>query len=184
MFNNKKGIELSVNFIVMLILAVAVFAGGLMFAAKFFSKAESMRANLDAETERQIEKLLDSGSPVVVPISTKEIFRTKYDTFGLGVLAKYNGEYSISCGESSAFSNSKDRAKLEDTGFGDWLTLPQEKLTLNKNQKGKVMILVQVPKGALSGTYMYRCAVTVTSVDAGLAGKEYDNPVQIIVRVP
>jgi hypothetical protein len=95
MLSNKRGIELSINFIVMLILAIAVFAGGLVFASKFFGHAEKMRDNLDAQTEKQIEKLLDSGSPVVIPISNKEIFRNKFDTFGIGVLAKFNGNYEL-----------------------------------------------------------------------------------------
>ena len=72
LWQNRKGIELSINFIVMLILALAVFSGGIMFATKFFGHAEKVRASMDAQTEKQIEKLLDSGSPVVIPINTKE----------------------------------------------------------------------------------------------------------------
>ena len=56
--NNRKGIELSINFIVMLILGIAVFAGGLVFASKFFGHAENVRQSLDSQTEKQIEKLL------------------------------------------------------------------------------------------------------------------------------
>ncbi len=90
LFKNKRGIELSINFIVMLMLALATFSGGLVFASKFFGHAEKVRGTLDAQTEKQIEKLLDSGSPVVIPINTKEIFRKKFGTFAIGVLAQFN----------------------------------------------------------------------------------------------
>jgi|GEM_PF-4066812 len=107
MFKNKRAIELSINFIVMLVLGIAMFAGGLAFASKFFMKAEQVRTNLDSQTQKQIEKLLDSGTPVVIPISTKEINKNKFDTYGIGVLAKYYGNYIIDVHYKSAFRKDK-----------------------------------------------------------------------------
>jgi hypothetical protein len=184
LFHSKRGIELSVNFIVALILAIAVFAGGMLFVTKFFNKAEQIRGNLDAQTEKQIEKLLDSGSPVVVPISTKEIYRNQFDTFGVGVLAKFNGKYVLTVSFDKAFRKDKSTITVNADG---WLQVPMDFLVLKKNDKGKFLIGVPVPKDAEKGTYIFNVAVAfkdstdnppVANID------EYDKPLQIIVKVP
>jgi len=191
MLKNRKGIELSINFIVMLILAIAVFAGGLVFASKFFSHAEDVRGSLDSQTERQLEKLLDSGSPVVLPISSKEIFRNKFDTFGLGVMAKYPGTYTMSIKFKDAFEKgTNDRILgLSETGMLSWLKIPADGYSqkLEKNEKGKYLIGVQVPQAAESGTYIFEIGVAFTAgegVDSSLSTDEYDAPLQMIVKVP
>ena len=185
MFKNKRGIELSINFIVMLILALAVFSGGMVFATKFFGHAQKVRGTLDAQTEKQIEKLLDSGSPFVIPINTKEVLRNKYATYGLGVLAQFNGRYELTVEFDSAFEkNSKN--PITGVSPQDWLSGAPATLDLKKNEKGKYMVLVQVPKGAPSGTYIYKANIrffgsTDTPVVSDMA--QYDNPVQMIVKV-
>ncbi|MBW2967625.1 hypothetical protein KY362_04005 [Candidatus Woesearchaeota archaeon] len=179
MFNNKRGIELSVNFIVMLILAIAVFAGGLVFASKFFGHAEKVRASLDAQTERQIEKLLDSGSPVVLPINTKEIFRNKHDTFGAGVLARYPGDYILHVQYVKAIDKEKNEIQDELNVQYD-----QTPLTLKKNEKGKYLIMVEVPKQVSTGTYIYKLWVQLDADDDNNDMPEYDDPLQMIIKVP
>jgi hypothetical protein len=179
-FHNKRGIELSINFLVSLILAIAVFAGGLVFAGKFFSKAEQMRTSLDSQTEKQIEKLLDSGSPVVIPVNSKEIFRNKFGTFGVGVLAQSTGVYSMTVGFKNAYKPDKS---MIAASADSWLQVPVTELKLTKNQKGKLLIGVTVPKGADKGTYIFDVKVTFAA-DSGSTPTQYDNPLQFIVKVP
>jgi hypothetical protein len=180
LFSNRKGIELSINFIVMLVLATVVFIGGIAFATKFFGHAETVRSSLDSETERQIERLLDSGSPVVLPISNREIFRKKHDTFGLGVFAMYNGDYTAHIDSRSAF----DKQKKEMSNDLE-IQISPASLELEKNEKGKFLILVQVPKDAKSGTYIFTIRVSFGGEpDVMEMLPQYDNPVQLIVRVP
>ena len=187
LFKNKRGIELSVNFIVMLILGIAMFAGGLVFVSKFFGHAEKVRGSLDAQTEKQLEKLLDSGSPVVMPISNKEIFRNKYDTFALGVLARFNGEYEVTISSTgNAFRT--DKSAISATA-GDWLDMTVTKQTLKRNDKGKFLIGVEVPKTAEKGTYIFEAVVHYNGdpgADPPVPGisEPYDNPLQFIVKVP
>lgn len=183
LFSDKRGIELSINFIVMLVLAIAVFAGGLVFAAKFFGHAEKVRGNLDSQTERQIEKLLDSGAPVVMPISTKEVFRNEFETFGLGILARFSGKYKVSVGFDQAFR--KDKSQITSIYAQDWIQLPSSEMTLTKNEKGKFLIGVQVPKDAEKGTYIFRVKVSYEDPENPANNiDEYDNPLQMIVKVP
>lgn len=182
LFKNKRGIELSINFIVMLIMAIAVFAGGLVFAGKFFSQAEKIRGNMDSQTEKQIEKLLDSGSPVVIPINTKEIFRSKYDTFGVGVMASDNGKYMLTAQPKSAYK--ADKSSITDS-FSNWMEYQPSELELKKNEKGKFLIIVRVPKSATKGTYIFEAKVDFKhGSDNTKDMTPYDNPLQFIVKVP
>ncbi len=186
LLKNKRGIELSINFIVMLILAIAVFAGGLLFTSKFFGHAEKVRSNLDAQTEKQIEKLLDSGSPVVIPISNKDINRNKFDTFGVGVLAQYPGKYVLDA-QYSGKAYERDKTPIT-ANAGEWLQVPEKELELKKNDKGKYLIGVSVPSDAQRGTYIFNARVDYKgnpSADPPIQPIEpYDNPLQFLVKVP
>ncbi len=174
--------ELSINFIVMLVMGMAVFAGGLTFASKFFMHAEKVKGSLDSQTERQIEKLLDSGSPVVIPISQKDIKRNKFDTFGIGVLAQFNGEYIMTVQPNGAFRRDKTSITINTA---DWLSIPLTKLELEKNEKGKYLVGVTVPKATERGTYMFKVVVAYRDPDdASNNLAEYDNPIQFFVTIP
>lgn len=71
--------------IVILIMAIIIFVGGLAIIGKFFRQAEEQKASIDAETEAQIERLLADGSRVAIPINKKAIKVGKSEIFGLGI---------------------------------------------------------------------------------------------------
>ena len=197
---NKKAIQLSVNFIVMLILAVAVFMGGLMFAGKFFGKAELIKGSLTSQTEQQLEKLLDSGSPVVIPIKKKTIYRNKFESFGIGIVAQWKGTYGINIvNPPTAFTN--DKKKIIDTTYMPKIIMQKNQDSkvekkLDINEKWKTIIAVDVPSQAPRGTYVYTVWVSFTPdlayyTDSKLApsarikkDNAYDAPIQFIVVVP
>jgi len=52
--NNKKAMQLSVNFLVVMILSIAILAGSLVLVRTLFSKAENLKLELDESTEREI----------------------------------------------------------------------------------------------------------------------------------
>lgn len=180
---NRRGIELSINFVVMLIMAVAMFFGGLVFAAKFFRQAETVRGTLSSQTEKQLEKLLDSGSPVVIPINSKEIFRSKYDSFALGILANDNGKYFVDITMNNAFKKDKSSIATKEQAL-EWLQYSKDEMVLKKNEKGKMIILVDVPGNAERGTYIYKVSVKLAADDPAKSVDPYDAPLQMIVKVP
>lgn len=185
---NRRGVELSINFVVLLIMAIAMFIGGLVFAAKFFRQAETLRGTLSSQTERQLEKLLDSGSPVVIPINSKEIFRNKYDSFALGILAQDSGSFFVDIKVTSAFK--KDKSSIFNKAQAvEWLSYAGKDgkvaMTLQKNEKGKMVILVDVPSNAERGTYIFKVEVRfVHASDVTKNRDPYDAPLQMIVNVP
>lgn len=184
-FKQKKGMELSINFIVMLVLAIAVFSGGLMFANKFFRQAGDTKAVLDSQAQRQIAALLDDGSPVVLPISTKEIRRSKHDTFGLGVLNVEDAQtFTVGWEFLRAVELPPGRATLCNVGSNcdsdptTWITQGKDTFELKRNEKTQILFLVDVPSNAERGNYIYK--ITVKRADQST----YDFPIQMIVKVP
>ncbi|MBN2567360.1 hypothetical protein JXB02_04735 [Candidatus Woesearchaeota archaeon] len=83
---NKRAIELSVGFVVILVLAVVVFGLGISFARTFFQKAEGLKADVDSQTEMQIRRLLDRGERVAIPLSRKTVRPGAASTFAIGVM--------------------------------------------------------------------------------------------------
>ena len=86
LFARKRGLELTINFIVMLILAITVLGFGIFFANKLFFSAEEMRENIDAETRAEIEALLNDGARFAIPFTTQEVKKQDVAYFGAGVL--------------------------------------------------------------------------------------------------
>ena len=83
---NKKGIELTVNFIVILILGIAMLSGALMLTSRLFKSAVKYQAAVDANTEKEIMRMItDSDDLVVIYPSRKTIARSKRHIFGIGV---------------------------------------------------------------------------------------------------
>ena len=84
---NKKGIELSINFIVMLIIALVVFGMGLMLFKKFFVSAEGIKEDLDDQTRKELQaKMMSSPEQVVIYPTSLTIKKGRGDVIGVGVL--------------------------------------------------------------------------------------------------
>lgn len=106
---SKKGLELSMTIIVLMIISVIVFIGGVSLVWKMFAGAEEIKAGLDKQTSDQIEALLREGTELVaIPINTKQSAIGKETTFGLGIrnLAEEGRGYYVLIG----FSNIYDRS--------------------------------------------------------------------------
>jgi len=184
---NKKGIELSINFIVMMILGMAMFFGGMVFVTKFFSQAADIKGSMDSQTERQIEAMLDSGSAFVIPIHTKEINRKNFDTFGIGVYNDGSGDpllntFKLKVVFSSAFAT-RTKLPLCSSSSCDADEVPEIKPGVEQSAdipvgtKHKFLVLAEIPSKTQSGTYIY-----TVSIDKGVA--EYQPSLQLIVKVP
>ncbi|MFQ5474722.1 MAG: hypothetical protein ACE5DM_02700 [Candidatus Nanoarchaeia archaeon] len=179
---DKKAIQLSINFIVMLILGISMFAMGLVFVNKFFSGAKDIKGSMDAQTDRQIEAMLDSGSSFVIPIHSKIVHRKEYATYGVGIFNDGRSEstqFAIELKFESAFD--KRNMPLCSGGCSENAKpiikpgLIQD-ATIQKGEKYKFLIVADVPAKTQSGTYIY----TVKSKQGGI---EYEPSLQLIVKV-
>lgn len=190
---NKKGVELSINFIVMLVLAIAVFSGGLLFINKFFSEAEEIRLNIDAQTERQIANLLDDGSPFVVPIRTLEVQNGKFVQTAAGIFN--NGAAQDSSGapieeftltvrlhQAWTIDNQPLCNGLDTSGCtsdpNSWVITDSNAFQIKEGSQGTRLIGFDVDNSANRGNYIYKAALD--SSWSNLAGYE---EIQIVLQV-
>jgi len=82
----KKGaIQLSMSFLVMLIIAIVIFIFSIGFLGDFFKQATKLKEGLDSQTKAQIETMLAGNSRVAIPIDSKKIKRGESTSFGIGI---------------------------------------------------------------------------------------------------
>lgn len=82
---NKKAIEISVNFFVILVISIVVFVGGIVLTSKFMNIISGEEARIDREMESKIRDIFMDGYIVAIPIDTYWVRRGNFQTIGLGV---------------------------------------------------------------------------------------------------
>ncbi|MBU0980591.1 MAG: hypothetical protein KJ709_07315 [Nanoarchaeota archaeon] len=104
MRRDKRGaIELSMSFIVIIIISVAVLAFGLYFARTIFRGMEDKISEVDAATEKQLERMLmDPSKLVAIPYTTREVKPGDMRIFPVGVVNKADFSYEATLGNPTS----------------------------------------------------------------------------------
>lgn len=160
---NKKAVELSINFMVILIITLVVFGMSLYLLKMFFGTAQEIKENINTQTENEIQRLLFSGERVAIPINKKEIKRGSSAVFGLGIL-NVNAGVGFTVAISQGPLILRDNTKIDNPNPGLGF-LSEYKKTVKNNEHVIVSIPVRVSRGAVVGTYIlnvYVCSCTGT----------------------
>lgn len=185
---SKKGFELSINFLVVLIMTVVTFAGGLVLARNMFSGADGISAKLTMQQQKDIESLmLNNDELVALPVNKKTIERGKAVMVGLGINNIIPGEEI-----SDTFKVSVDFSvsEIENCKKGDisacpidpnnFIVLLADTYDIEKNDHKVVEIPVMIPKDAKKTTYVYNVNVSYNSAGSYLS---YDTIKKIYITV-
>ncbi len=170
--NRKAAIELSMNFLVVIIISLAILAGGISLLYKFIASGKNIIIGIDDQTRIQIEQLLDDGSVVALPYAAKTLKRGEDFVFGLGVLNIRDGgklTFSVEVEQDKESKQLNEIVPLFDSTPFD----------LEKNQQHTQGILISVPKDAPSGTYIFDVEVFPEGEDDSYGGVK-----KITVTVP
>lgn len=158
--------ELSVNFIVKLIIALVVFGFGLVLVRNIMSTAGSgeLTRDIDEQMESQIQMLMDSGDRIVIFPEERTVSIGETATFALGILnvlgrpGSTDFDIEVECHQfvdsSGGSSDCGDYAD-DDWTFDDYPTLDVE-----NNAEGKTGISVRPNSDARLGTYIYNVLIT------------------------
>lgn len=171
---NKKGIELSVNFIVMMILAIVVFGFGIKFAKDIFVKSNEMADLTYKDIDRQMQEIsCATAERVCLPSQTKTIEGGKPAIFGMVI------ENVLDDGDNNFFIEVSP-AEQNDAGKFDFL--PKSGETRGIEIKPKEVYRTGIAVGnkgtAESGkTYAFVAKVKNREID-------YVNPIVFYVKVP
>ena len=174
----KKGaIELSINTLVVIILALVILGMGITFLYKLIGNATDLKTTLDARTQEELLHLLvDEGKQVALPFRQATIERSKNHIFGIGI--NNIGDKDQFHLEAKLLKVVKDKEDVTDevSGTQTWLLYPKEPFELSENEHHTQGIAVIVPRDALPAQYTFEIRVFSST-------GQYGNVQNIIVDV-
>jgi hypothetical protein len=152
---NRLGIEVNLIFIVVIIIALAVFAGSLVLIRNFFAGAEKIKLSIDAQTEAQIKSMLLGGAKVALPINQITAHDGEFITFGVGIL-----NVLTTAGPEDSFTITASPCTPVS-----YITLknPVQTAMVKKNEQKIFLVGYQIGNNAPRGTYI--CNIKVTKSD-------------------
>lgn len=155
---NKKGIELSINFIVVVILSIVILSIGLVLVRTFFAKTTEIKASLDDQTKSKITEMLSFGEITAMPFNKKQIFAGEYAVYGLGILnvEKQPKEFIVEVTANAAYDKANNLIVSFSPGVEqEWILYDEESFSLDAQEQKELSILVTVPKATVSGNYIF-----------------------------
>ncbi|MBI3035303.1 hypothetical protein HYY71_03185 [Candidatus Woesearchaeota archaeon] len=175
---SKRAIELSLNFIVILIISIIIFGFGVRFIQKLSSQATELQDITISELDERIGDLVCAGSErVCLGIDRKAIRRTKFDVFGLkiiNILESQGFDIIVSRPTPSGYTKTKQPIQTDNL-----LWNPRSRsVYIEKNEEKNLGIGVQVPPNAVSGTYIFNIMIQ------GADGRAYSATQKLYVDVP
>lgn len=198
--NKKAAIELSANFLVIIIICIVVFGFSVYIIKRFFTHAETIRMTYDERTEKEIERLLDDGSRVAIPFDKKTIYNGEFKTFGIGIMNILNiagsNKFNISVKFDKAYNKNNEEMCPASNPCSSppdgWLqtTSGQSTVdgisiikTIKNNEQEKFLLGVDV-KNAPSGTYIFNLYVRYENISNPGQWIGYDTLHKLYVDVP
>jgi hypothetical protein len=186
---DRRGIELSINFIVVFILGMAMFASGLLLLYKVKDQANRIKTDLDERTKQQtLSMLMQSENPIVIPYNVMHLEPGANDLIAIGIRNDLETEqrFSITTEFDSAFSKKKETICDRDVNFScsgldPWLS-DTGLLNIKRTDREVASIVAIIPKNATRGSYIYNirvCHYPITMTDEDPAcGKDQQYDVQ------
>ncbi len=196
---NKKGFEVAVGTIVLIILGVLVFIFALSIVFKIFGGAEEIKSQIDLKTKSQIESaMMRTNELVSIPFNVRKTKMGDAVTFGMGVkniyderdfsaVLSFDGAYYPD-GEPMTF----DKELLERNWLGNFKTLPSFYLKKYEYKLVPVTIVAYADTGAgiaEKGDYVFNVCIfadeqpdecTKDNIDSMYTKRIYQVVVQVV----
>ena len=158
--SRKGALDLSVNFIVKLILALVVFGFGLMVLRSIMSTAGSgeLTREIDEQMQSQIQTLMDTGDRIVIFPEEQTIEMGNSGTFALGILNVLDEPVPIDfITEVQCFEFIGNDGQTRECGAytEQWTFEDYPVETLSNNEEATVGVGVRPTGDGQVGRYMY-----------------------------
>ena len=180
---NKKAIELSLNFIIIIIMSIVVFGFGIKFIYELASKANTLHDLTLDDLDKRIGSLVCDGSErACIGIDKKTIKRNKYGVFGLGIINLLDKQdFVIEVSPTSPAGYKKNNEPLSSS-----LTIVPTLsiITIDRNAEKNIGIGIEAPASAESGTYIFNVNIYISNPPPALGRQKYVATQKIYVEVP
>ena len=174
----KRAIELSLNFIVILIISIVIFGFGVRFISKLSMEAIDIEKITTEQLDEIIGDLVCEGSDrVCIGTDRKTISRGKWDTFGVKIINILDGQhFTVEVSRPTIRGYTKNKVEIRTDNL---VWNPKERdVFIGKNEEEAVGVAIQVPPSAVSGTYIFN--VEIKAAD----GAKYSNVQKLNVDIP
>lgn len=181
---HKKAIELSLNFIIIIIISITLFIFGIRFISQLSSQALELQKLTFDDLDARIANFACEGSDrVCIAADSKTIPRGKLDVFGIKVL----NVIDPSSGQGQEFEiiirHSTFVPKNPSASYTPLEIKLRPNVFIKKNEEKEVGVGIEVPKTANSGTYVFN--VQIETDIGGIASSPYTSaPLKLYVEVP
>lgn len=177
--DNKGAIGLSINVLVIIIISLVILSGGITLLYKFIGGAEEIKTDLDKRTQDELERLLVSqGQKVALPLHVAEVARGEIHVFGIGILNTFDTQqtFFIKIQLKKAVDEFGQEIPVNTASVVSWIFYNSKGILINADNNHKETLLVNVPKTAAKGQYIFAASVQTSS-------GPYGNPQTFIVNV-
>jgi len=160
----KKAIEMSMNFLVTVIIGITVLGLGVKFISDLASDATSMESLTADQIDKRIGDLLcDSGDRVCIGTNKKVISKGEFDVFGIKIVNILDSQqFNIQINNPIPSGYTKKNVPIQTNNID---LKYRNTVFIEKNAEEDMGIGVEVPKNADSGTYIYNAAVCYDDKD-------------------
>ncbi len=174
----KKALELSLGFMVAVVLAIALFSLGIKFVYDIAHKTGEIDKLSTDELDKKFAQLsCESSDKVCIGIIRKIIPRGSFDTFGLKIInIEETSDFVVEVTPSKAFDKQNNEI-ANNLNFKH----NNNRLNIEKNEEKSLGIAFEVPKDAVSGTYTFDISARHKVNEEFLP---YDDTEKIYVEVP
>ena len=155
----KKAIELSLNFLVTIIIALVIFGFGIKFIYDIATKSENLKDMTLDQIDKRIEGLVCETTDRVCIVPTRRVIkRGNVGFFGMKITnvvsdPMFDDEFSFDIVVSKMIR--KDKTETDDPDILDKIDLKHRgSVNIKKNEERDIGIGVEVDGGAPSGTYV------------------------------
>jgi len=155
----KRAFELSISFIVMLILTIIVFGFGIKFVYNLSHRSTSLVDQLSEETKDDIENMLYLGKIVAIPINEKEINVGESAVLGIGILNQLGKKEDFKIYVAFATGIDADENEITSIDISEWTFEKYATQAIKENEHKIIPLAFQVPKGSNKGTYIFNVNV-------------------------
>jgi len=168
--SNKKGFEVAVGTIVLIILAVLVFIFAIAIVFKIFGGAEEIKSQIDIKTKSQIEAAMQRTNELVsIPFNVRQTKVGDVVNFGMGVKNIGDPEdFSASiCFDAAYYPDGKENAAVDpdsimDSWLGNFRTIPAFSLGKNEYKLIPITVLANADTGlgpTQKGDYVFNVCI-------------------------
>jgi len=169
---NKKGMEMSINVIVTLVLGLMMFIAGMAIFSSLFSKTNITGEEVNAQLEKELLNAFDDDSPLFVYKSTITLNSDSIARFGFGIHNIYDTSKKFKIKITSL-----NTTAIPDTKIS---YLDQEYEVPAKDKK-PIIFLVD-SKDAGPGQFAFKINVTMKNDASGTYDQYFDPKIVYVIQ--